>query len=109
MAMKKIYYLLYIVIGIYCVSLLISGKIWFMISYLLLLGMTKYYSVKRNEELNYMWQLAKEKNIPLITLSELSNMGQLDLKATQREESGRYLPSRQLVRQTIEKLENYKG
>ena len=109
MAMKKIYYLLYILIGIYCVSLLISGKIWFMIAYLLSLGITKYYSVKRNKELNYMWQLATEKNIPLITLSELSTMGQLDLKATQREESGRYLPPRKLVRQTIEKLENYKG
>lgn len=109
MAMKNIYYLLYILIGIYCVSLLISGKIWFMIAYLLSLGITKYYSVKRNKELNYMWQLATEKNIPLITLSELSTMGQLDLKATQREESGRYLPPRKLVRQTIEKLENYKG
>lgn len=53
-----------------------------------------------------MWQLANKKDLSLTELSQLSNMGQLDLKATQKEETGRYLPPRKIVKQTINKLEN---
>lgn len=104
--MKKIYYL-YLVIGIYCVVLLISGKMWLMIAYLTMLSVAKYYSIKRQKELNYMWHLAEKNKMSLSELSQLSNIGQLDLKATRYEESGRYLPPRKVVRQTINKLEKY--
>lgn len=108
MIMKKMYFL-YIIIGIYCLLLVISGKIWFMAIYVSMIFIAKFYSVKRNKELDYMWQLVSEKNISLAILSELSTIGQLDLKATQREESGRYLPPRKIVKQTINKLESYRA
>lgn len=106
--MKKTYYL-YIILGIYCILLLISGKIWFMMSYLCLLFIAKYYSVKRNKDLSYMWYLVERKGLSLSELSELSGMGKLDLKATQSDESGRYIPPRKVVKQIIRKLENYSG
>ncbi|MGX4686850.1 hypothetical protein JNUCC83_08100 [Vagococcus sp. JNUCC 83] len=104
--MKKTHYL-YIILGIYCILLLISGKVWFMVAYLFLLSIAKYYSVKRNKDLNYMWYLVERKGLSLSELSELSGIGKLDLKATQSDESGRYIPPPKVVKQIIINLENY--
>lgn len=105
MVKKKIYYLYLFIFVLYGIGMIYTGKTVYLIAYLIMIAVAKYFSIQREKELKKMWELVEKNNVSLEKLSLLSGLGRLDLKATKYEESGRYLPPRKVVKQTIRKLE----
>lgn len=105
MVKKKIYYLYIVIFILYGIGMFYTGKLFYFIGYLIILAIIKYFSIRREKELQKMWELAEQNNLTIEKLSELSGLGRLDLKATKYEEPGKYYPPRKVIKQTIEKIE----
>ncbi|MEG0285326.1 MULTISPECIES: hypothetical protein [Vagococcus] len=65
-----------------------------------------YYQNKRLEEIKYMWELVDTLKVTHATLSQVTNIGTIDLEATKFEGNGVYLPPRKNILKGIEYLEN---
>lgn len=65
-----------------------------------------YYQDKRLKEIKYMWELVDALKVTQATLSQVTNIGTIDLEATKFEGNGVYLPPRKNVLKGIEYLEN---
>jgi len=105
MIKKKIYYIDIFMLIVYSIFMIFAGYKIYLLIYLILLAICKYVSICREKELKRMWDLAEENNLTIDTLRDISGLGRLDLQATKYEDSGRYLPPRKVVKQTIQKLE----
>lgn len=74
---------------------------------LLLWGILSWSTKQNNKLLDKMWQLADELHLSAEELSQMSELGRIDLEAT-RPENRSYFPSRRVVGELVNKLEQLK-
>lgn len=112
--MKKSNYL-YILYGVWIamffVLTFLSSKNYslFFLYAVIMFPTSQYVMKKRKAEINQMWGLVEELDMSVQTLSQISGIGVLDLKATKFKDNGAYFPSQKQVKQTIEQLKQIKN
>lgn len=69
--------------------------------------MSRFYNKKRNQQLDYMWELADSLKLTAADLKQYSRLGLYDLEATQKAQRT-FIPSQAEVAKIIQQLEALK-
>ncbi|MDT2813389.1 hypothetical protein P7H75_00915 [Vagococcus carniphilus] len=95
--MKKLNYL-YVLYGVWIAMFFVLTFFFsknynlFFLYAVIMFPTSQYVMKKRKEDINQMWGLVEELEMPIQTLSQISGIGVLDLKATKFKDNGHIFP-----------------
>ena len=108
---KKIYTVIVLILftGLWTFYLDSFSSFMVYLSFILIIYPTQNsFQKKQLKEIHQMWELSEELQVSIETLSRVSEIGILDLKATKQEGSGIYIPPRKKILKTLDYLNQLK-
>lgn len=108
---KKIYTVIVLILfmGLWTFYLNSFSSFMVYLSFILIIYPTQNsFQKKQLKEIQQMWELSEELQVSIETLSRVSEIGILDLKATKQEGSGIYIPPRKKILKTLDYLNQLK-
>lgn len=108
---KKIYTVIVLILfmGLWTFYLNSFSSFMVYLSFILIIYPTQNsFQKKQLKDIQQMWELSEELQVSIETLSRVSEIGILDLKATKQEGSGIYIPPRKKILKTLDYLNQLK-